>query len=264
MRDLAAGVAYLFRGQGWAVRNPRRWAFGLLPALAALLVIGILLAAFAYWLGDLVNWATPFADHWDGTWRQVLRDLLSALLLGGGALLAVIAFTALTLVIGQPFYERLVREVAPPPAGAPENGLLASIGDGLRVGLRAAGCAVGLFALGLIPVVGQLAALVLGFAVSGYFLTLELTSVAFELRGVPTAQRLRGRRLLAIGFGVPLVLAFLVPFATVLLMPGAVAGATLLAEELTAGEEPPVATEAVAAANPAPSGPWTAMDNRTL
>lgn len=252
MRDLVAGVTLLFRGQRWAVRNPRRWAFGLLPALAALLLIGGALALFAYWLGDLVNWATPFANHWDGSWRRAFRDLVTALLLGGGVLLAVVAFTGLTLAIGQPFYERLTREVAPPPAGAPQIPLLGSIASSLGVGLRAAGCAAGLFVLGLLPVVGQVAALVLGFGVSGYFLTVELTSVAFELRGVAPAMRLRGRRMLAVGFGMPLALAFLLPFATVLLMPGAVAGASLLVEELTA----PVAEGE-------PFGPRTGVDSAT-
>ena len=38
------------------------------------------------------------------------------------------------------------------------------------------------------------------------------------------------------GFGTPLALAFLVPFVAVFLMPGAVAGATLMARELL-GEE---------------------------
>lgn len=48
---------------------------------------------------------------------------------------------------------------------------------------------------------------------------------------------LRGRRLLILGFGVPLGLAFLVPFVAVFLMPGAVAGATLLARELVGHDD---------------------------
>lgn len=48
---------------------------------------------------------------------------------------------------------------------------------------------------------------------------------------------LRGRRLLTLGFGVPLGLAFLIPFVAVFLMPGAVAGATLLARDLVAPAE---------------------------
>ncbi|WP_232247776.1 EI24 domain-containing protein [Kitasatospora azatica] len=221
-------------------RNPRWWAFGLLPALLAMVLVGVALGALLWWLGDLVNWATPFAEHWSPAWRRTFRDLLSALVLGGGVLLAVVAFTGLTLAIGQPFYERLVREVTPPPADAPQIGILDSLVDGVKVGLRAAGCGVGLFLLGCVPVLGQLLAPVLGVLVAGYFLTVELTATAFELRGVPPRERLRGRRMLAIGFGVPLVLAFLVPFATVLLMPGAVAGAALL---VAAEDEPDPADE---------------------
>ncbi|CAM5257381.1 Membrane protein OS=Streptomyces microflavus OX=1919 GN=Smic_21930 PE=4 SV=1 [Streptomyces microflavus] len=47
------------------------------------------------------------------------------------------------------------------------------------------------------------------------------------------------RRLLVLGFGVPLVLSFLVPVVAVFLMPGAVAGATLLANDLVDADEGP-------------------------
>jgi CysZ protein len=43
---------------------------------------------------------------------------------------------------------------------------------------------------------------------------------------------LRARKTLVWGFGTPLALAFVVPFVAVFLMPGAVAGATLMARDL--------------------------------
>lgn len=98
-----------------------------------------------------------------------------------------------------------------------------------------------LFALGFIPVVGQTVVPALGFCVTGYFLAQELTAVALQRRGMVLKDRLvmlRGRRMLVLGFGVPLALSFLVPFVAVLLMPGAVAGATLLARDLTAPPAP--------------------------
>jgi CysZ protein len=107
--------------------------------------------------------------------------------------------------------------------------------DSLRVLVRVAAFGIVLFAAGFLPFVGQTVVPVIGFCVSGYFLTLELSGVAFQRRDVPILERIRllRRRLpLALGFGVPLVLAFLVPFVAVVLMPGAVAGATLLAREL--------------------------------
>lgn len=115
-----------------------------------------------------------------------------------------------------------------------------------------------LFALGFIPVIGQTVVPVLGFCVSGYFLTQELTSVALQRRKVELPERLvllRSRRLLVLGFGVPLVLAFLVPLVAVFLMPGAVAGATLMVRDLmNVDDEPsePPATEAPTGFGPPP------------
>lgn len=79
----------------------------------------------------------------------------------------------------------------------------------------------------------------LGFFVTGFFLTEELTAVALQRRGVDLRTRLsllRSRKTLVWGFGTPLAVAFLVPVVAVFLMPGAVAGATLMARELL-GEE---------------------------
>jgi CysZ protein len=80
---------------------------------------------------------------------------------------------------------------------------------------------------------------VIGFFVTGFFLTEELAAVALQRRDVDLRARLallRSRKTLVWGFGTPLGLAFLVPFVAVFLMPGAVAGATLLARDLL-GEE---------------------------
>jgi CysZ protein len=76
--------------------------------------------------------------------------------------------------------------------------------------------------------------------VSGFFLAEELTAVALQRRRMPLKERLtllRSRRMLALGFGVPLTLAFLLPVVAIFLMPGAVAGATLMARELTAPQD---------------------------
>ncbi|MFF9284607.1 EI24 domain-containing protein [Streptomyces griseosporeus] len=248
MRDLGAGFGHLLKGQRWVARHGRQYGFGLLPGLITLVLYAAALVALALWGEDAVAWATPFADDWDGPWQGLFRGFLTAVLFALGLLLAVLTFTAVTLLIGQPFYESLSESVdrdvsrdgtAPVSALPLWRELWISARDSLRILIRAGIWGLLLFALGFVPVAGQTVVPVIGFFVTGFFLTEELTAVALQRRGVELRERLallRSRRMLVWGFGTPLGLAFLVPFVAVFLMPGAVAGATLLARELL-GEE---------------------------
>ncbi len=244
VRDLANGFGYLVRGQRWVATHRRSLGLGLVPGLIALLLYLAAVIALVIFAGDIVEWATPFADTWASPWPGLLRGFLAVLLVVLGLLLSVLTFTAVTLAIGQPFYEALSEQVdrsQSPDGTAPESGLplwrelWISIRDSLRIVVRAALWGVLLFAAGFVPVVGQTVVPVLVVCVTGYFLTQELTSVALQRRGVELREQLamlRTRRMLVWGFGTPLAAAFLIPFVAVFLMPGAVAGATLLVRDL--------------------------------
>lgn len=242
MRDFGAGFGYLMKGQRWVARHGRWFGFGLLPGLVTLVLYAAALAGLVAFADDLVAWATPFADDWSSPWQGTFRGALTALLFVLGLFLSVITFTAVTLLVGQPFYESLSEHVDRTEGGdVPTSGLplwrelWISARDSLRILLRVLLCGVLLFACGFIPVAGQTVVPLIGFCVSGFFLTQELTAVAMQRRGIDLKRRLRllrSRRAAVLGFGVPLVLAFLVPFVAVLLMPGAVAGATLMARDL--------------------------------
>ncbi|MHC5904755.1 EI24 domain-containing protein [Streptomyces sp. S6] len=244
MRDLGVGFGYLVQGQRWAAQHGRQYGFGLIPGLITLVLYIATLASLVLWGGDLVSWATPFADGWSSPWQGLFRGFLTVVLFALALLLAVLTFTAVTLLIGQPFYESLSESVdrdVSPDGTAPESGLplwrdlLVSARDSVRVLVRALLWSLLLFALGFLPVVGQTVVPVIGFFVTGFFLAEELTSVALQRRGVELRARLtllRSRKMLVWGFGTPLGIAFLVPFVAVFLMPGAVAGATLLTRHL--------------------------------
>ncbi|KOU57250.1 membrane protein [Streptomyces sp. MMG1533] len=265
MRDLGAGFKYLMRGQRWVARHGKQFGFGLLPGLITLVLYAAALVALALWGEDFVAWATPFADDWTSPWLGLFRGFLTVVLFALALLLSVITFTAVTLLIGQPFYENLSEKVdrdVSPDGTAPESGL--SLGrelwisarDSLRILVRAALWGVLLFALGFIPVVGQTAVPAIGFLVTGFFLTQELTSVALQRRRVELRDRLtllRSRKTLVWGFGTPLAVSFLIPFVAVFLMPGAVAGATLMARDLL-GEETTEEETTEDADNPSPYG----------
>ncbi|MFB6845196.1 EI24 domain-containing protein [Streptomyces sp. NPDC056373] len=274
MRDLGAGFRYLLKGQRWVARHGRQYGFGLLPGLITLVLYAAALVALALWGEDLVGWATPFADDWSGPWLGLFRGFLTAVLFALGLLLSVVTFTAVTLLIGQPFYENLSEKVdrdVSPDGHAPESGLpfwrelWISARDSLRIVVRAALWGVLLFACGFIPVVGQTAVPVIGFFVTGFFLTEELTAVALQRRSVELRTRLtllRSRKALVWGFGTPLAVAFLVPFVAVFLMPGAVAGATLMArdllgEDIREGDEGGEEGDGTATTLPQPPSGWS-------
>ncbi len=248
MRDLGVGFGYLVQGQRWVARNGRQYGFGLLPGLITLALYLGLLVCLVVWGDDLLTWATPFADGWPSPWLGLFRGFLAAVLFALALLLAVLTFTAVTLVVGQPFYEALSERVdrsVSPDGTAAESGLpfwrdvWISARDSIRILVRAGLWGVLLFGLGFLPAVGQTVVPVVGFFVTGFFLVEELTAVAFQRRDVQLRERLallRSRKLLAWGFGAPLAAAFVVPVVAVFLMPGAVAGATLMARDLL-GEE---------------------------
>ncbi|MEU7859861.1 EI24 domain-containing protein [Nonomuraea sp. NPDC049141] len=232
VRDFVAGVGFFLQGVGWVAKHGRWWLFGLIPALLAFAVYVVALIFLGTNATDMAEFLTPFADTWG--WRDLFRTLIAIALVLGGLALAVLTFTALTLAVGEPFYEKLSAMVDPLP-GAEEQPWWRTLPRSLRDSLVTLGYVllftVPLFFLGFVPVVGQTVAPVLGAMVSGFFLTVELTTLALERRGMARKERfalLRGNKAGALGFGVVVFLLFLVPFVAVIAMPAAVAGAALL------------------------------------
>lgn len=241
LRDLVAGAGCLVSGLRWVARHPRQWLFGIVPALITLIVDIAVIVVLVVYTPDLVTWATPFAGGWDEPWRALTRVAAGIILVGVVLLLSVLMFTAMTLAIGAPFYDKLAERVDADLGGAPSEVSLpvwrevtAAIAEGLLLVAYAGGCGVVLFVLGFVPIAGQTVIPVIGACVSGFFLTTELTATAAQRRGWGFRQRfalLRRRKALAVGFGTPLFLLFLVPIVAVVLMPAAVAGATVLTRE---------------------------------
>ncbi|MQY07049.1 EI24 domain-containing protein [Actinomadura macrotermitis] len=241
VKDLFSGVGYLLRGLGWIARHPAQWLFGLIPAVIVLIGYALALGALAWNLDGLAGWVTPFADGWSDGARQTVRVVAGIAIFGASAFVAVLTFTALTLLVGDPFYESIAVKVEESQGGAPPEPdvpLLVQIGravkDALLLGVIAVAFALVFFACGFLPVVGQTVVPVIAACVSGYFLAGELTAVALERRGLLRKDRfalMKRHRALVVGFGAATFVVFLIPLGAVLAMPGAVAGATLLARE---------------------------------
>jgi CysZ protein len=242
-RDFFTGVGFLLRGIGMYARSPRLMLLGLIPALlSGVLLVGAFVA-LVYFVDDLVRWMTPFADNWSSGIREPFRDVAMVAIAAGWFLLSILVFAALTLLIGQPFYEAISKRVEDQLGGVPNEvnvsfwrTLPRTIVDSVRLLAVSIFFGALIFVVGFIPVVGQVGAPILGAMLGGWTLALELSGVPFERRGLRLRERrrmMRSRRFMALGFGVATFVCFLVPVVgAVLVMPAAVAGATLLSRRL--------------------------------
>ncbi|MFE1663999.1 EI24 domain-containing protein [Microbacterium sp. P02] len=236
------GVRLLIAGFGWWRKRPGVMALGLVPAAIVGLVLSAALVGLALVLPDLADALTPFADGWPGIWATLIRAAVGTAVLGSALVLAAVTFTTLTLIVGEPFYDRIWRAVERREGGeVPEAdyGFLRSTVDALAFFVRGLGVAIVAGLAGLVPIVGSVIGAVLGVSLTGWLLADELASRALMARGLSPAARkrlLRRHRGATLGFGVATQLCFLVPLGAVVTMPAAVAGSTLLARELVAGD----------------------------
>ncbi|GAA3864977.1 hypothetical protein GCM10022381_05970 [Leifsonia kafniensis] len=229
------GVGQLMHGFGFWRRRPGAMMLGLVPAAIVFAFMLAALITLGFSLPLIVDWLTPFDESWPAPWPAIVSAATGTVLFAAAIVLAAVTFTALTLAVGDPFYERIWRAVELDQGGViPEAG--AGIWRAVRSSLGLIGLgvitAIGVGLLGFIPLIGGVLAPVAGVVLSGRLLAVELSARAFDARGIPgPAQRSlrRGIRWQLLGFGVATQLLFMVPLGAVFTMPAAVAGSTFLA-----------------------------------
>jgi CysZ protein len=240
--EFLAGFALLGRGLRLIVRRPRLFGLGAIPpAITSVVFIGILVAVFSQ-LDPMVAWLTPFADAWSPETRVVIRVLVGAALVAGLALVMVVTFTALTLAIGSPIYDKLSeaveREFGPVPELAEPlaTGAARAVRHSVTLIAVSVLVAVPLFAAGFVPGLGQTVVPVVSAAFGGWMLGIELIGPAFERRGLLTLTdrrvAMRRRRARVLGFAIPTFLLLAVPLVGMVVFPVATAAGTLLARQL--------------------------------
>lgn len=238
VNDLLDGVRLLGRGWGWWRRRPGTMALGLIPAAVVAAVMLVAVIALVVNLGSLGDWLTPFADGWSSGWQRAAELLVQAVLLAAALVLVVLTYTALTLAVGEPFYDRIWRATEQDTIGSvPEGstGFWRGAADGIALVLRGLLAAVVAGAIGLIPLVGTPLGWLTGVLLTGWLLAHELTARALMARGIDRRGRtalLRAHRARVIGFGVGTQLCFMVPGGAVATMPAAIVGSTLLAQSV--------------------------------
>jgi CysZ protein len=245
VREFFIGMSLLGRGFAYWRRRPGLMALGLIPAaiVGLLLVSGIVALSIA--LPGITVAITPFADEWPGLWATVIRATIGTAMVGAAIVLVAVSFTALTLIVGEPFYERIWRSVERDLGEVhldADYGFWRSVRDGLLLFVRGVAIAILAALLGLIPVAGGVLATIFAVSLTGWLLADELSSRALIARGIdyPDRRRLmRRRRARVLGFGVATQLCFMIPLGAVATMPAAVAGATHLTRSLLATQSAP-------------------------
>src|SRR3984957_1404918 len=109
--DFITGVRYFGQGFGLLVRRPRLLLIGMLPAiLTTVILLGGMVALIAN-ADHLAALVTPFANGWSGGERTATRLAAGFALVGGAVLLGLVGFTAVTLIVGGPFYEHIAERI---------------------------------------------------------------------------------------------------------------------------------------------------------
>ena len=241
-REFGRGVRDLWRGCTFWTRRPTLMLLGLVPSLLAFVLLGGALLAWVGAAPSVAVWLTPFGRLWDPDLMALLRAAVVVALVAGAIALAVVVFAALTLLLGAPVYERISRAVEAEGGGITgevNRPVVRQVGrailDSVRMVTAAAGLGIVVAVLGLVPAVGTPLAAVVAAVGGGRIILTELTATPCDARGMTLGERrllLRAHRWRALGFGLVTYLLVLIPGAAVLLMPAAVAGATMLARDL--------------------------------
>ena len=242
VREFLAGAALLPRGLSLITRRPRLFGLGAIPpAITSLIFVAVLVAVILQ-VERIVGWLTPFADAWSPGVATTVRVLVGVALVAGLVLVMVITFTALTLAVGSPIYDKLSESVEREFGPVPQ--LDEPVATGAARAVRQSGAMIGvsalvtlpLFAVGFIPVVGQTVVPVVSAAFGGWMLGLELIGPTFERRNRLTlAERraaMRKHRARVLGFAVPTFFLLAIPIVGVVVFPIATAAGTLLARQL--------------------------------
>jgi CysZ protein len=246
--EAGSGLALLIRGFGLVIRRPRNFLLGAIPPAITSVVFVLVLIVLIAEAGPITQALTPFARGWSEGVADAVRIAVGVALVGALVLLMVITFTAVTLAVGAPIYDKISEYVERELGAAPtyDEPLVRGVGRAIRQSLAliavSATGALPLFLAGFIPVIGQTVVPVIAAMFGGWLLAIELLGGAFERRGLLAIRErraaMRRRRLHVLGFAAPTFALLAVPFLAIVVFPAATAGGTLLARELLGVDRP--------------------------
>jgi CysZ protein len=234
MHELVTGVRDVGRGLAALRARPALWKWVAAPAAVTLLVAAAI--GIAHAVDPAVGWA---AAHLPGPVARVASPILTVLVVGGLILAGLLVFTSIAGAVAGPFNERLSEHLEAELTGRPPGpfslrelvlGAAVSVVHALRrLVVALAGIAL-VLAVGLVPVVGTVAALGIAAWFAGtaaaydcYDAVLGRRSMAYRDK-LAYLSRHRGRTL---GLGLAVAGLLLVPGLNLLALALGSAGATV-------------------------------------
>lgn len=228
------GLGYL--GEGFRlIRQPGLRLFVIIPLVLNVILFGLLFYYLAELFSAMIATAMGWLPEW--AWLQAL-DWLFWLLYGVVILLMLAyGFVILANLIGSPFYGYLAELTEKHLTGqevVSDDGWMGLIRDTPRMLWREVQKiayylprALALFILGIIPVVNLVAA-ALWILFNSWMMALQYVDYPADNHKVSFARLrkdLAASRLSALGFGLPVALAAMVPVLNLIVVPAAVCGA---------------------------------------
>lgn len=243
MSELGRGLGDLGRGFDFLKRNPTLWKWVIAPAVVTLvLLVGVILGVAAA-ADPLVSWLASYLPSW---LERIGGWILTLIVVAGIGIAAFLVFVSVAGMVAGPFNELLSEAVearltgragAPFALGEFLRGAVLGIAHGLRRLVVALIGIVLLFALGFVPVIGTIAAAVIGLWLAGRATAYDCYDAVLSRRAMPYRAKLayldrhRGRSL---GLGVGVAAMLLVPGLNLVALGVGAVGATLASHELDA------------------------------
>lgn len=242
--NFTAGASYALKGFS-LIRRPGLRRYAVLPVLINLVLFS---ALSWYGMSQFKALVDRFLPEDSGWWAGALT-IVAAILVG--LTLLVIVFFSFTLVlnlVGSPFNGLLAEKVervlshqavaTPGGAGRFFASIFLSIKAELRKYLYFAILGLGVLIvtllLNIVPGLGVLLAPLLSFLFGSWVMALEYLAYPMDNHDIlfPEVRKwARGNRMLSLGFGVMVLLLTITPLVNLVVMPAAVAGATLMWSE---------------------------------
>ncbi len=228
------GLGYL--GEGFRlIRQPGLRLFVVIPLIINILLFGLLFYYMAEVFTIMIEGAMSWLPDW--AWLQSLEWLFWLLYSVVIVLMLAYGFVIVANLIGSPFYGYLAELTEKHLTGQEVNtddswaqivrDIPRALWREVQKILYYLPRAAGLLIIGVIPVVNLVAAL-LWFIFNSWMMALQYVDYPADNHRVsfPDLRRtLEGSRLSALGFGLPVALAAMVPVLNLFVVPAAVCGA---------------------------------------